>query len=67
MTSVHHLFNKLAIAAISVGLGSGLVFTLSTIQLTEADKDLWRSLDSAGCEFDSNTGVWCPNLQKRDR
>lgn len=62
-----NLFNKLMIVTISVGLGSALVHTLSTIQLTEADKQGLRNMESAGCAFDSKTGVWCPNLQKRDR
>jgi len=47
MILMSNLFNKLTIVAISVGLGSALVHTLSTIQLTEADKQALRNMESS--------------------
>lgn len=61
------LFKELTLAVIIVGLGSALLVAMSGLELTEADKESLKSLDLAGCSYDSKTGVWCPPQEKLAR
>jgi hypothetical protein len=70
MIFMPYFLNKLALAVISVGLGSVVVFHLSGLELSEADKECLRKLElsaGAGCRHESNTSVSYSTMQKRDR
>ncbi|WP_333475072.1 hypothetical protein [Allocoleopsis sp.] len=62
-----NLLKKLTLALISAGLSIVIAYSMLGLEVTETDKQSWRNLDLPGCQYDSNTGVWCPELYKRDR